>query len=104
MIGNGGGFTAGATGGSADAVLVSHTHTATVTDPGHLHTQQGYTYTSAAPGGFTPLASSYTPPSNMGSTTSATTGITVANSTEGVSPTNANLQPYVVIYMWNRTA
>jgi hypothetical protein len=36
--------TAGETGGSKDAVVVSHTHTATVTDPGHIHTtlQQGY--------------------------------------------------------------
>jgi hypothetical protein len=33
MVGNGGGFSAGATGGSADAVVVSHTHTATVNRP-----------------------------------------------------------------------
>jgi hypothetical protein len=33
------GTTVGATGGSADAIVVSHTHTATVTDPGHAHTQ-----------------------------------------------------------------
>jgi hypothetical protein len=26
------------TGGSKDAIVVSHTHTATVTDPGHFHT------------------------------------------------------------------
>ncbi len=26
------------TGGSKDAIVVSHTHTATVTDPGHTHT------------------------------------------------------------------
>ena len=31
--------TAEETGGSADAVVVSHTHTATVTDPGHNHKQ-----------------------------------------------------------------
>jgi hypothetical protein len=38
MVGNGGGFSAGATGGSADAITVSHTHTATSTDSGHTHT------------------------------------------------------------------
>jgi hypothetical protein len=32
--------TAEETGGSADAITVSHTHTATVTDPGHLHTYE----------------------------------------------------------------
>lgn len=102
LIGNGSGFTAGNTGGSADAIVVSHTHTATVTDPGHLHTIPNG-YQTATGGG-----------SNYGSTTSglnagtqtntATTGITVSNSTEGSSGTNANLQPYVVVYMWNRTA
>ena len=42
--GTGGGatYTAGSTGGSKDAITVSHTHTATVTDPGHLHTQTEY--------------------------------------------------------------
>ena len=36
----------------------------------------------------------------------ATTGITVAttNTSAGTSGTNANLQPYIVVYMWNRTA
>jgi hypothetical protein len=39
-----------------------------------------------------------------------TTGISVSTSTStsitaaGVSGTNANLQPYVVVYMWQRTA
>lgn len=36
----------------------------------------------------------------------ATTGITVSTSvaTTGSSGTNANLQPYVVVKMWKRTA
>ena len=100
LLGNGGGFTAGDTGGSADAVVVSHTHTTTVTDTGHVHTVTQYQATgggssAASAAGVTPVSTS---------TNSATTGITVANSTTGVSGTNANLQPYVVIYMWNRTA
>ena len=41
IIGNGGGFSAGATGGSADAVVVSHSHTASsstsASDSGHQH-------------------------------------------------------------------
>jgi hypothetical protein len=104
MIGNGGGFTAGATGGSADAVVVSHTHTATVSDPGHFH-NAGYTNGSGGTGGQgVPTSSFAASGSSNFSTGSKTTGITVSNSTEGVSATNANLQPYIVVYMWQRTA
>lgn len=107
LIGDGGGFTAGTTGGSADAVVVSHTHTATttITDPGHTHTytdpQQGGAGTSGGGGSTQALGTV-----NGGTTLSATTGITAATTvaSTGVSGTNANLQPYVVVYMWQRTA
>jgi hypothetical protein len=108
MIGNGGGFTAGATGGSADAVVVSHTHTATstVTDPGHQH-QMGAKDSTANEGGdtATEFVKNYPNATNPYSST-VTTGITVAttNASSGVSGTNANLQPYIVVYMWERTA
>jgi hypothetical protein len=100
MIGDGGGFSAGATGGSADAVVVSHTHAATVTDPGHDHGVNAVGFIGSG---------SYALPGGVGqpqitSTNLAATGISVSNSTVGVSGTNANLQPYVVVYMWNRTA
>jgi hypothetical protein len=94
-------YVAGNTGGSADAVLVSHTHTATVTDPGHLHT---FRDVAASSGSATDPYGSSDGRLGTSSTATATTGITVANSTEGVSATNANLPPYVVVYMWNRTA
>lgn len=87
------------TGGSKDAIVVSHTHTATVTDPGHLHG-----------GVFSASGSSLGDQRNInyasldGSTNSAVTGITVSNSTEGSSGTNANLPPYITVYMWKRTA
>lgn len=99
LIGDGGGYSAGGTGGSADAVVVSHTHTATVSDPGHLHAggRVSYLNNGIPPGGND--TSSY-----PGNTATATTGISVTNSATGVSGTNANLQPYVVVYMWNRTA
>lgn len=89
------------TGGSADAVVVSHTHTATVTDPGHVHTMQPYAIAGGATnsGDYFPTSSS-----TSSQTNSATTGISVANSTTGVSGTNANLQPYITVYMWKRTA
>jgi hypothetical protein len=103
LIGNGGGFSAGATGGSADAVVVSHSHTATstVTDPGHFHTVPTGSNTNA--GVYVHEAAIAYGSEN---TSTVTTGITVGTSvaTQGVSGTNANLQPYVVVYMWQRTA
>ena len=88
----------GSTGGSADAVVVSHTHTATstVTDPSHAHATYGPYGGGGNPGGS--LNTAY-PSGQSFPTTSATTGITVAttNTTEGVSGTNANLPPYLGI-------
>lgn len=88
------------TGGSADAIVVSHTHTATVTDPGHLHTDTGINNvfgTTSGPDSGQTFSSTH-------NTGSATTGISVANSTTGSSGTNANYQPYITVYMWKRTA
>ncbi|CAB5223038.1 hypothetical protein UFOVP369_49 [uncultured Caudovirales phage] len=97
-------YIAGNTGGSANAVVVSHTHTATVTDPGHSHTPSPSTNFLRALGGSNGSNSGTNWRNDTLTIGSATTGITVANSTEGVSGTNANLPPYVVVYMWNRTA
>jgi hypothetical protein len=93
------------TGGSKDAIVVSHTHTATstVTDPGHTHTsdaaQNNGSHQLAGGGANTqfPVAATIN---------SATTGITVAttNASTGSSGTNANLPPYIVVRMWKRTA
>ena len=80
------------TGGSKDAIVVSHTHTATVTDPGHLHRLA--TVGAAAGGGTATVFSAGT--ANW-DTTTATTGITVSNSTAGSSGTNANLVPYFAL-------
>lgn len=92
--------TAEETGGSADAVVVSHTHTATVTDPGHAHTYSLTNYTNYSNGGVDLVGRS----ESTTNTGSATTGISVSNSTTGVSGTNANYQPYITVYMWKRTA
>jgi len=78
-------------GGSKDAIVVSHTHTATVTDPGHFHS---ITVSDAGSGPSRSGEGSYA----QGNTTgTSTTGITVANSTEGSSGTNANLPPYYAL-------
>jgi hypothetical protein len=98
ILGAGNSYTVGQTGGTADAIVVSHTHTATVTDPGHLHNSlspstsfwgNNATGTAGGPGG-----GSY---GTSATTASAVTSITVANSTTGTSGTNANLPPYYAL-------
>jgi hypothetical protein len=100
--------TAEETGGSANAINVSHNHTATstVNDNGHRH-QTGARDSTADFGGnnTTEFVASY-PSSNQPYTSTVTTGITVSTSvsTVGSSGTNANYQPYITVYMWKRTA
>ena len=92
------------TGGSKDAVVVSHTHTATVTDPGHVHGVSN-TGGTATPFGIEARSGATSPgATSLGTTNSNTTGISVSNSTTGSSGTNANLQPYITVAMWKRTA
>ena len=94
------------TGGSKDAVVVSHTHS--ITDPGHAHNPpSGHNYvTDPFSGDGSVDSSRVTGPDekNLAFVASATntTGITI-NST-GSSGTNANLQPYITVAMWKRTA
>lgn len=83
--------TATQSGGTANAVVVSHTHTATVSDPGHNHTANVF-----ASGGIYAAFSNIAGPQTV-TTSTATTGITVSNSTEGVSGTNQNLPPYYAL-------
>jgi hypothetical protein len=93
-------YAVGATGGSADAIVVSHTHTATstVTDAGHIHTASvpystaGTNWSGGGAGAFNSGPSTLT-------TNSAVTGITVAttNASAGSSGTNANLPPYYAL-------
>lgn len=93
--------TAEETGGSADAIVVSHTHTATSTDSGHTHNLSPAPWTT---GGGAVSGSAYSFGGQLGATQSSTANITTTVSTNGVSATNANYQPYITVYMWKRTA
>ena len=102
IVGAGNTYAVGATGGSADAVVVTHTHTATsvVTDPGHTHNAYGHSDNYAIPGGGQQSIVSYTsPPAQTTPTASSVTSITVAttNANTGTSGTNANLPPYYAL-------
>ena len=97
IVGAGNSYSVNQTGGSADAIVVSHTHTATstVTDPGHFHQYNfpntGNSYGSNGGGLINSGVAT--------NTSTATTGLTVAttNATAGVSGTNANLPPYYAL-------
>ena len=91
-------YAVGATGGSADAIVVSHTHTATVTDPQHNHDMTMFTDFGGGGGPFrVATTTNGAGTASFGNTSSASTGITVANSTTGSSGTNANLPPYYAL-------
>lgn len=81
-------------GGTKDAIVVSHTHTATVTDPGHTH---NYGQSERTQVGTDNGVAYDSEPSSAFATSSSTTGITVANSTTGSSGTNQNLPPYFAL-------
>ena len=94
------GATVGATGGSANAIVVNHTHTATVSDPTHSHSINASGGNGAGSvynvtNGF----STVSPDGAAQAIANATsTGISVSNSTTGSGDgTNANLPPYLGI-------
>ena len=101
LLGNGGGYTAGNTGGSATTTLTyanmpSHSHA--INDPGHVHVDLGgvgiYGTTSGPDS-----VQTYTQTHN---TQSALTGITLGTAGSGTS--FSTISPYLVVYMWQRTA
>ena len=89
------------TGGSKNAIVVSHTHTTTVTDPGHSHTANENTSPEYVGTGVYRTDVWNDSATN---TSTSTTGISVSVNSTGSSGTNANLQPYIVVKMWRRTA
>ena len=97
IIGAGSGYSVDATGGSADAIVVSHTHG--VTDPGHIH-NVAYSNSDSGDG---VLEESGTGFNGYEPTESATTGISINSA--GSSGTNANLPPYYALcYIIKHTA
>jgi hypothetical protein len=103
IIGAGNTYAVNSIGGTADAIVVSHTHTATstsaVTDPGHSHTVR--TYSGAFGSGAANSGTNGGTFDVTGGALPTTTGITVAttttNANAGVSGTNANLPPYYAL-------
>jgi hypothetical protein len=112
------------TGGSKDATLVSHNHTGTTASNG---THQHYVINTNTTDNSNQTAVTVTTTSSVagigaagfeayvlnGQSNAANAGLTSSNgahdhsfttSTQGSSATNANLQPYITVAMWKRTA
>lgn len=132
MVGDGGGYTAGNTGGSPDAIVVAHTHTFSasatssgqsaghthsISDPTHRHSyigtvdanNSGYAVTGNATGyDYTPVteyaSTGITGTNNVSNDHTHSISVSGTTSSTGSSATGANMQPYVVVYMWKRTA
>lgn len=110
------------TGGSYDATLPSHSHgfsgstsgagahSHTVNDPGHVHALTSSTGSGIFPGLISVAATTNT------NTQASATGISINGvgdhahsvsgsiAANGSSATNANIQPYITVFMWKRTA
>ena len=83
------------TGGSKDAIIPYHNHP--VSDPGHAHTKGRASFLNS---GINAGGNDTT--SSVSNTGTAFTGVAVSFVGEPVA--NKNLQPYVVVKMWKRTA
>lgn len=98
-IGAGTTYSANTTGGSKDAIIVSHTHT--VNDPGHAHATTIY-FNNA--GNHTQYGSDVGQPVTGGASQSSnTTNTNITVATAGAAATNANLPPYIGIHFIIRT-
>jgi len=103
--------TAEETGGSADAITVSHTHSfSTTTNTAGAHQHSG-SLTQSTKSGNGPTAVVSSSESLVGdyNYTTASAGdhshtVSGTTSSTGSSGTNANYQPYITVFMWKRTA
>lgn len=101
--------TAEETGGSADAIVVSHTHTAdSTTLTGSVNGTTNTTRFSSPSGVFSgsnsTTADAGTPNTSGFQTLNINATHTHTINSTGSSGTNANYQPYITVYMWKRTA
>jgi len=128
LLGNGGGYTAGTTGGSATttlstANLPSHTHgasglsassstTVNISDPGHTHTTSNplaaYALNTLSGGGsqtwYPTLATINSAVTGITATASTSTSVSGNTASAGSGTAVTTISPYLVVYMWQRTA
>ena len=100
VVGAGSAYNVAATGGSADSVVVAHSHS--ITDPGHTHQYNKWISDNAIDGPDSVTRYSGDIHLEIQPTVSATTGISVNSS--GQSGVNANLPPYYALAYIMKTA
>lgn len=103
-------YSVGATSGNKDAIIPYHRHSVAsfnFSGGAHSHSLDGTPQSNASGDAYTRPRSAGTAAMNQYVTTSTTHTHTLpAHNTnyEGVSVTNANMQPYIVVNRWHRTA
>jgi microcystin-dependent protein len=100
VVGAGSAYNVAATGGSADSVVVAHSHS--ITDPGHTHIYNKWVSDNAIDGPDSVTRYSGDIHLQIQPTASGTTGISVNSS--GASGVNANLPPYYALAYIMKTA
>lgn len=90
-------YTAGSTGGSANAVVVSHGHEVKTSNGGN-HPNSYVGFSGGSPAGVSPYSSFSYVNGNWGESTQ------IQAVTTGVDGTGKNMPPYVVGYLWKRIA
>ena len=98
------------TGGSADSIVVSHTHTGTTTTiANHQHSAalgDNVGYTEWGSTGSVKVISGVSNIVGQAATTSpaGSHNHTFTTASTGASGTNTNYQPYITVYMWKRVS
>lgn len=97
VIGAGNTYAVNSTGGTADAIVVSHTHSTSVSDPGHTHNLKWDSNSGTAVSGIGGGSNGSYVRTEPGAIVAASTGISVGITSTGSSGTNANLPPYLAL-------
>jgi hypothetical protein len=101
VVGAGSTYSVDGTGGSANAIVVSHNHTASsssaVTDPGHVHLHGVGGVGTGFNNGTYQSQATISPFNTLSNTTGITVATTTTVNSAGNSGTNANLPPYYAL-------
>lgn len=108
LLASGNSYGAGSTGGSADSVVVSHTHAQTAHSHGFRDGDKVWTTASGsteAGNQISGTAKYYAATAKKDYTwITRTTGETANIHATGVDGTGKNMPPYLAVYVWKRTA
>ena len=102
--GTGGGatYSNGDTGGDKDAIIPTHNHSGTTTSAGnHAHT---FSTGLGESSGGTHAVRAFNPNSSQTTSSAGSHTHSLSINNAGESAVDKNMQPYLVVYIWERTA